>query len=479
MRAPENIDYRPGGPRDYPPVSGGRFAFSGLIPVIRKDAPLIRVIGVLSDGYLLAIVALVVYALFDPGLAEVTPLWKTVDAALFILVSLVSLYVFGLYEQAEQMRPLEILYRTLKSFVFATLIAFAVYYILGQDGLRGAPILLMSLFSFAAVSLWHGFGQGVLGFYAVPRPVLIVAGAGEEADELARELAGGAHPAYRLAGQVALDAPALSGETAELVQQVAELKSGLIAIPESINGHEAGGGLLLERISGPGREFVRISNLYEIVLGRVPLSQAVFLPALKRRRGTFYRLASRALDLTVSLAGILFMALILAPVAVAVKLSSPGPVFFRQERIGRQGKIFRLIKFRTMRIDPEGETVRLPVADDRRVTPAGRLLRRTHLDEVPQFINVLQGDLALVGPRPERPEVEELIRKKLPFFSLRHMARPGLTGWAQVMGGYPAGLEDMREKLQYDLFYIKNRCFFLDLVILFKTVKAVFQLKGR
>lgn len=452
------------------------------MPVIRKDAPLIRVIGILSDGYLLVIAALVVYTLFDERLAATTPFFKTLDAAVFIFLTLASLYIFGLYEQMGSVRPLEILYRTIKSVALAALLSLAVFYILGQEGLWGEPIILMGALSWVAVSLWHGLGYEVLRYYVTPSAVLIVGDAGEEAGELARGLDHGANPAYRLAGQLSpgeLDVAVEGRGEDALEHDLAELDGGMVAVSDDLYSHAAGHDRLLERLSGPGREVVRLPYLYEIVLGRFPLSQAAFLPALKRRRSVLYRSASRTLDLAVSLAGILFMMLILAPVAVAVKLSSPGPLFFRQARTGRQGRVFWLTKFRTMRMSPDGEAARWPFADERRITPVGRFLRRTHLDEVPQFLNVLKGDLALVGPRPERPEVEKLISRKLPFFSLRHMARPGITGWAQVMGGYPCGLSDMKEKLQYDLFYIKNRCFFLDLVILLKTVKAVFQLNGR
>lgn len=471
MYSPPDIRHRPAGPvsidRD---AARDRQPLSGIGPVIRKDAPLIRVIAVLSDCYLLVIAALFVYTFVDRT-ASITPFWKALDAAVFISLSLAGLYIFGLYERAERMRPLESLYRAFKGFALAAAASLAVFYALGQDGLGGAPVILLGALSWLAVGLWHGLGQEVLHYYAASRPVMIIADDGEEARELARGLADGANPAYRLAGRLA------PGTLAAEARQPVARSPGLVAVSESMFSRE--GGSRMAQLSGSGREVIRLSYLYEIVLGRFPLSQAVLLPALKRRQGVMYRFASRALDLTVSLAGLLFMLLILAPVAAAVKLSSPGPVFYRQERIGRQGKRFRLIKFRTMRMNPESGAPRWPFADERRITRVGRFLRRTHLDEVPQFLNVLKGDLALVGPRTERPEVEELIKRQLPFFSLRHMARPGITGWAQVMGGYPCGLDDMREKLQHDLFYIKNRCFFLDLVILVKTARAVFQLNGR
>jgi len=162
-----------------------------------------------------------------------------------------------------------------------------------------------------------------------------------------------------------------------------------------------------------------------------------------------------------------------------IKLDSPGPVFFRQERVGEDGKVFTLWKFRSMRKDAERNTG--PVwakAQDSRVTRVGKYLRRTRLDEVPQLFNVLKGDMSLVGPRPERPNFVEELSKTIPFYYLRHSVKPGVTGWAQINYGYGNSVEDAVEKLQYDLFYIKNVSWALDLLVLLHTIKTVLVRKG-
>jgi lipopolysaccharide/colanic/teichoic acid biosynthesis glycosyltransferase len=162
-----------------------------------------------------------------------------------------------------------------------------------------------------------------------------------------------------------------------------------------------------------------------------------------------------------------------------IKLTSRGPVFYTQERVGLNGRRFRIIKFRSMRCDAEEQTGPVwATENDPRCTAVGRVLRKTKLDELPQLFNVLSGTMSLVGPRPERPEFVAGLTEQIPFYGLRHVVRPGLTGWAQVCYTYGATVEDALQKLQYDLFYIKNLSLALDLFVLFKTVQTVVLRRG-
>jgi lipopolysaccharide/colanic/teichoic acid biosynthesis glycosyltransferase len=166
-------------------------------------------------------------------------------------------------------------------------------------------------------------------------------------------------------------------------------------------------------------------------------------------------------------------------IAAAIKLESPGPVFYRQMRAGQGGRPFQLLKFRTMIAGAEADgQARWARAIDARVTRVGRLLRRTRLDELPQLFNVLRGDMSLIGPRPERPELIAVLEQEIPFYRARLLVKPGLTGWAQVNYGYGRSVEDARVKLEYDLYYIKQQSIWLDLVILFRTVEVVLGMKG-
>ncbi len=187
----------------------------------------------------------------------------------------------------------------------------------------------------------------------------------------------------------------------------------------------------------------------------------------------------RCLDVTLAGIGMILAAPVFIACALAIKISDRGPVFFRQERVGRGRKPFLIWKFRTMRVDAEADgPVWARVGDDR-VTRLGRLLRSTHLDELPQFFNVLKGDMALVGPRPERPQFVRVLERAVPFYQRRHLMRPGITGWATVRFGYGDTVTDKWRSHEYDLYYLKHRSPLLDLEILARTVIVMLLRKGQ
>ena len=192
-----------------------------------------------------------------------------------------------------------------------------------------------------------------------------------------------------------------------------------------------------------------------------------------------FRLVRRVLNLAVGLIGLLFAAPLIPFIALAIRLDSPGSIFYRQQRVGRGEKIFYCYKFRTMRQDAEADSgPTWADNDDPRITRVGKFLRISRLDEIPQLWCVLKGDMAFVGPRPERPEFVEWLTKEIPYYGVRHLVRPGITGWAQIQYKYGNTVADAKEKLQYDLFYIKNASVGLDALILFQTVKIVLRGRG-
>ncbi|MEM1140573.1 MAG: sugar transferase, partial [Pseudomonadota bacterium] len=165
-------------------------------------------------------------------------------------------------------------------------------------------------------------------------------------------------------------------------------------------------------------------------------------------------------------------------VALLVKLSSPGPVLYRQVRIGQHGKPFEILKFRSMRDGAEQGRPTWATSDDDRVTPIGKFIRKCRVDEIPQVVNVLKGEMSFVGPRPERPFFVEQLADEIPLYGIRHNVKPGITGWAQINYPYGASVDDAREKLAYDLYYVKNASIFLDFIILLQTVRVVLMLIG-
>jgi sugar transferase (PEP-CTERM system associated) len=240
------------------------------------------------------------------------------------------------------------------------------------------------------------------------------------------------------------------------VRDLLELRFRGIAIEDA--------GALLERLSG------------KLSLDGLNPSNLIFTDGFRAKARQ--QISLRIISFVVSFLGLLLCLPFLPLIILAVRLSSPGPIFFRQLRVGRYGYPFSLIKFRTMRQDAEAHGAVWATKNDPRVTALGRFMRKIRLDEIPQLWNVLRGEMAFVGPRPERPEFVQRFSKEIRYYELRHMIRPGITGWAQVCYQYGASLEEAKEKLEYDLYYIKHRSLGLDVLIMLKTIKTIVLGRG-
>lgn len=264
------------------------------------------------------------------------------------------------------------------------------------------------------------------------------------------------------------DAAERAGATVVVLDRVAQADERVIAQAATL--HERG---------------VRIRTLegfYGEWLGKLPVSEleraSLFFDISELHDSGFARL-KRLMDLALSVPGLLVLALATPVVAVGDLVANRGPLLYRQTRVGRGGRTFTILKFRTMRTDGSGvDAGSWTERDDPRVTPFGRLLRRTHLDELPQVLNILRGDLSVVGPRPEQPRYVDELSAKLPFYDLRHLVRPGLTGWAQVKYGYAGDESDALEKLQYEFFYLEHQNMTFDLRIMLRTFRSTIGGKG-
>lgn len=243
----------------------------------------------------------------------------------------------------------------------------------------------------------------------------------------------------------------------------------------------------LYKIFLENKQIIDLANFYENITGRISpnvFCEAWFLENLQNMPTPFQNRLNRFVDILAAtfLSGIF---LLLFPIiALAIKLDSQGPIFFKQTRTGLQNKKFKMCKFRTMYVlskDGSAEThgFEFALKKDNRITKIGHFLRKSRIDELPQIINLFKGDLTLIGPRPERPEIIEELNKKMPFYNLRHIIKPGITGWAQVNQHYTDNIETSLEKLQYDLYYIKNRSLLLDITIVFKTINVILRGKGQ
>ena len=222
-----------------------------------------------------------------------------------------------------------------------------------------------------------------------------------------------------------------------------------------------------------GVSVYHISDIYEAFLGKLPSKYFSEEFIGDNYRSFILKFLKRFFDVILALGLSPFVLLLSMVIAILIKLDSEGPVFFKQDRVGQGGKVFKLIKFRTMYVNAEANGPKFADKDDPRITHMGRILRRLHLDELPQIWNILKGEMSFIGPRPEQAKFVEEFEKEIPYYNLRHLVKPGITGWAQIHYGYAAGLEETLEKLEYDLYYIKNISVWLDLVIILKTIPVL------
>lgn len=230
----------------------------------------------------------------------------------------------------------------------------------------------------------------------------------------------------------------------------------------------------------PIREFTQV---YEEMTYRIPVHYVErdfyrYFPFSRSNQNKLYKTTARIIDISISVIGLIFGVFLLPIVLIGNLISNKGPLFYKQERVGLNGEVFEIYKFRSMVTNAEANGALFAVKNDARITPFGRFLRKTRIDEFPQFINILKGEMAVIGPRPERPFFVQEISEIMPFYETRHVIKPGLTGWAQVNYSYGESIDESLIKLQYDLFYIKHRSLMLDINIIIKTISTVLFYRG-
>jgi sugar transferase (PEP-CTERM system associated) len=303
---------------------------------------------------------------------------------------------------------------------------------------------------------------------------ILILGSGAAAQTVAREIRSQHAFAYRIVGMVK------ESESTGIPRLVAEHHVNRIVVSlEDRRGILPSRDLLQAKLSG-----VRVEDAattYERITGKILIeglkpSWFIFSDGFRASRVT--RAVKRAFDVSLSGAGLVLAGPLMAATAILVRLDSPGPVLYRQERVGADGRLFTLYKFRSMRADAERGTPVWATDRDDRVTRIGRFIRLSRLDELPQLWNVLRGDMSFVGPRPERPYFVDQLAAAIPFYAARHAVKPGITGWAQVKYRYGSTVEDAMEKLRYDLYYIKHLSIVFDLTIVMDTVKVILSGKG-
>ncbi len=413
--------------------------------------------------------------------------WLRVGAV--VLVTQVSFYYHDLYELRVLNSRRELMVRLLQALgVASILLAFAYY--LYPDLILGRGIFVLFVgIVIGVVVLWRLGYTAVLSSRGLSVGILLV-GAGDLARKVYRETLARKTLGFHVVGCLAADPdeargrdglPRVLGGFEDLLEVArrSDVDRVVVAIGER-RGKFPVRELLELRLSG--KPVLDGVAFYEELTGKMLVehlrpSQLIFSEGFSKHPVVL--LVKRVVDFTASLLGLVLSAPIWAVVPLAIKLDSPGPVFFRQERVGERGRRFEVLKFRSMRADAEAHTGPVWARDrDDRVTRVGRIIRKTRIDEIPQLINVLKGEMSFVGPRPERPFFVEQLAREIPYYVQRHTVKPGVTGLAQVKYSYGSTKEDALEKLRYDLYYIKRMGFWMDLSIILETVKVVLFGKG-
>lgn len=400
----------------------------------------------------------------------------------FTLLTLLLTYYFDLYEPQRISGGAEIYFRLLLVLSVLSFILAGLIYLLPEIGIgRNVLVAGVSLLSMFLV-IWRSAYEWILGL-SVFRERVYVLGSGQRARAVVETLR-----TRRDSGMEVVDGVSKAASVGQLDMFAADLRAfrksttsidRVIVAMEDRRGSMPVRELLELRLRGVVIEDASV--LMERLLGKLPLeglnpSNLIFTHGFKVKASQ--QIVRRLVSITVSFI-LLALCLPFIPfIILAIRMSSPGPIFFRQIRVGLRGRLFSVLKFRTMRQDAEAKGAVWATKNDPRVTPLGRFMRKTRIDEIPQLWNVLRGEMGFVGPRPERPEFVQWLTSEIPFYELRHMIRPGITGWAQVRFRYGASLEETRQKLEYDLYYIKHLSLGLDLLIMFETIKTIILRRG-
>lgn len=461
---------------------GGQRVPTSLMLLVITDCVLIAI------GLMVATVARFSVEAYGPVTLYLAT-WRSVFRfALAILVCEISLYFNDLYDFRLIATRSELLVRLLQAFGVACLALALCYYIAPELGFgRGiaalaAPLIVALTLGWRLLLLQNGHSLG-----ACER--MLIMGTGPTGISLARDILKRPELKLKVVGFLdekgenigkSLVNPGIIGATADV---------------ETIVGQESIDHVVISLLERRGRMPVRqllhlkfagvrvedAHSFYERMTGRIileHLSPSWLILSDGFRKSTMLIWAKRAVDVVVSLIALILCSPLFVLTAVAVYWESGPPILFRQERTGLRGRTFQMLKFRSMRNNAEETGPRWAAEGDQRVTRVGRWIRRFRLDELPQVINVLRGEMSIVGPRPERPEFVSMLEEQIPYYGLRHSVRPGITGWAQVKYQYGASIEETKTKLEHDLFYIKHLSIMLDLAVFFETAKVMLSGRG-
>lgn len=455
--------------------------------ILNKYYPARNILFFIGEGALIFLALIGVHLVFsdvDRNLPSIAIL--TLRALTVTLIFQLCLYYFDLYDLSVIPSFSDAATRITQAFGFGCIALAFVYYFFPSIGIASQIFWLGYLTICMVIAAWRLCYSFILDRRMFTEPILIV-GTGAMAQEIAAEISGKRDSGYKIAAFV--------GDTPEIGIQhgvpVFAEGSSLAEICLSLRPERIVLALTDQRGRMPIRELLACKlqgipiepgiGFYETLTGKILVEKVnpswlIFSQGFKKDRTI--SIGKRFVDIFFSLCGLTLSSPLMIASAIVIKLESPGPVFYEQERIGEANRPFKVLKFRSMTCDAEKDGPVWAMENDNRTTHYGTLMRKLRIDEIPQMLNVLKGDMSFVGPRPERPVFIEKLEKIIPYYSLRHSVRPGITGWAQICYPYGASEEDALRKLEYDLYYIKNMTLSMDLWIIFQTIKTVLFQKG-
>jgi len=454
-----------------------------MLKLFNHYVPSNTVLQVVIDAMLLFVAVIVAFVLQSkvdgPLIATVVPSALAFAATMMILNGALGLYRAGFGSGFR-----ETLMRVAMSIALSIPVAYGIFQVLpwGEFAHEAMELNVVALLGFVVVA--RGFSVRRVGAGVLVKRIMVI-GTGADAVAVENALAHSSSRGLQVVGffpsgqgeEVRVDpkriihfdgnllATATHLKVNEIIVALKERRGGVIPLRELLDCKMA------------GIKVLDLSSFFERVRGQVridSLRTSWLIYGEGFRQGWSRTLVKRVFDIVASLGLLILAAPVMVLAALLIVIEDGAPVFYRQERVGLGGRLFKVTKFRSMRRDAERDgKPRWASANDDRVTRIGRFIRKVRIDELPQLFNVLKGDMSLVGPRPERPFFVDQLTRDIPFYAVRHCVKPGVTGWAQVRYQYGSSVDDAINKLQYDLYYVKNHTLFLDTVVLFETVRVV------
>ncbi len=404
--------------------------------------------------------------------------------SIVFLLWILILYINNLYTLHSAVNNTKFLQKTFKSTTLAGIISVLFFYLFPQIIAPKTNLLIFILIFSIIFIIWRRLFNWLIKSY-IPKTNIAIIGVDDEVKQLVKDIKENPHMGYKIAFVIG-DEEECDGVLSysgidKIKNLIQEHKITKIILAENPHHSDRLRAILFDCIKEK-ISYENLPNFYEKITGKIPvrsLTQTWFLENLNEGSKQFFSLAKKISDIFFAT----FIFVVTIPfwpiIALIIKLESKGPIFYKQIRIGQYEKKFNIIKFRTMKDNAEKDGAQWAQKNDTRITTFGNFMRIARIDEIPQVINILKGEMSFIGPRPERPEFTEKLKEKIPFYNERHLVKPGLSGWAQINYDYGASEEDSLRKLQYDLFYIKNRSIYLDISIVLKTIATVLSRAGR